>query len=212
MEARLPRYCKTTRWFHWTFALSFLALATTGAVLLLREALALEHGTVLGLVNAHKIIAVVFFSAPWLIAASGDTRRWLADMAEAMRFGRHDLEWLRGQGPALLRGTPLPAQDKLNAGQKLNAIAIAGIAGVMAGSGLHLWGDPGAFIALLLHLGGFIAWIPAFAVHLFMALVNPSTRPALRGMVLGDVSRNWAEHHHGRWVERLDEECGEADG
>jgi cytochrome b subunit of formate dehydrogenase len=40
--------------------------------------------------------------------------------------------------------------------------------------------------------------------HVFMAVLNPSTKHALRGMTLGDVDRAWAEHHHPRWVESLD--------
>ena len=39
------------------------------------------------------------------------------------------------------------------------------------------------------------------AAHIFMAVVNPSTRHALRGMTLGSVDRTWAEHHFPRWVE-----------
>jgi hypothetical protein len=32
-----------------------------------------------------------------------------------------------------------------------------------------------------------------------MAVLNPATRHALRGMTIGDVDRDWAEHHHPRW-------------
>jgi cytochrome b subunit of formate dehydrogenase len=37
-----------------------------------------------------------------------------------------------------------------------------------------------------------------------MAVVNPSTRHALRGMTLGGVNREWARHHHRRWVEEIE--------
>ena len=42
------------------------------------------------------------------------------------------------------------------------------------------------------------------AGHIFMAVVNPSTRHALRGMTLGSVNREWARHHHRRWVEEIE--------
>jgi cytochrome b subunit of formate dehydrogenase len=32
-----------------------------------------------------------------------------------------------------------------------------------------------------------------------MALVNPTTRAALRGMLSGEVDREWARHHYPRW-------------
>jgi hypothetical protein len=40
--------------------------------------------------------------------------------------------------------------------------------------------------------------------HIFMAVVNPSTRHALRGMTLGSVDRECARHHHPRWVEEIE--------
>lgn len=202
---QIERFCKTTRWFHWTFGLTFVALAATGGLLFLREQLELGEETAHGLIEAHKIVAVVFLSAPWLIATSGDTHRWIADLTEILRFARHDLEWLRAQMTPWKR-CELPAQDKLNAGQKLNGLAILAISCVMVVSGLHLWREPGAFVPLALHVSGFLAWIPFFAVHLFMALVNVSTRPALRGMILGTVRLGWARHHHQRWVDSVDRE------
>jgi cytochrome b subunit of formate dehydrogenase len=33
-----------------------------------------------------------------------------------------------------------------------------------------------------------------------MALVNRATRPALRGILTGEVDREWAEKHHPLWT------------
>ncbi|MGH3430135.1 MAG: hypothetical protein ACRDQZ_21620 [Mycobacteriales bacterium] len=54
------------------------------------------------------------------------------------------------------------------------------------------------------HLHGPFAFLTTALIisHIFMAVVNPSTRHALRGMTLGSVNREWAEHHHPRWVRR----------
>ncbi|HZL47991.1 MAG TPA: hypothetical protein VFC30_03145 [Solirubrobacteraceae bacterium] len=37
------------------------------------------------------------------------------------------------------------------------------------------------------------------AGHLYMALVNRATRHALRGMLTGEVDREWARKHYPRW-------------
>jgi formate dehydrogenase subunit gamma len=37
--------------------------------------------------------------------------------------------------------------------------------------------------------------------HLYLALVHPRTRHALRGMTHGDVREDWAREHHPKWVE-----------
>ena len=42
-----------------------------------------------------------------------------------------------------------------------------------------------------------------------MAVINPSTRHALRGMTLGSVERSWAEHHFPRWVDEVDGETSD---
>jgi len=197
---RIERFCKTTRWFHWTFALSFLGLAGTGAALTLREAFGIGPEAADALAEAHEVLAIVLLTAPWLVGASGDTRRWLVDLAEIARFDRLDLEWLRIKATPW-RSRDLPPQHKLNAGQKLNALAILALSVVLTASGVHLWREPAAFVALALHLAAFVAWLPAFGVHLFMVFVYPPTRPALRGMLRGSVSREWARQHHQSWVE-----------
>jgi formate dehydrogenase subunit gamma len=203
------RFCKTTRWFHWCFALSFLALAGTGAALFLREALGLSSDAAQALIDAHKIAAVFFLVAPWLVGLSGDTRRWLGDLGEVLRFGRADRAWLTS-GPrgwlGLHEGVP---QGKLNAGQKTNALVVALVSGASIASGIHLWQQPGAFAALLVHLVGFFAWLPFFAIHFFMAVINPATRASLRAMFDGRVPREWAAHHHARWLEELEREARE---
>jgi len=201
---RVPRFCRTTRWFHWTFALSFLCLASSGTLLLGRAEFRIKATDVALLVEIHKITAIVFLTAPWLIGLSGDRRAWLRDLSETARFSRNDLLWLARQPLAMLGKAEVPAQDKLNAGQKLNALAVASISGAMIVTGLHLWREPGSFLALVVHVSGFLAWIPAFCVHLFMALINPSTRPALRAMIRGDVDREWAAHHHARWLASIE--------
>jgi cytochrome b subunit of formate dehydrogenase len=37
--------------------------------------------------------------------------------------------------------------------------------------------------------------------HLYLALIYPSTRHALRGMTTGSVRRDWAEQHHKKWID-----------
>jgi formate dehydrogenase subunit gamma len=39
------------------------------------------------------------------------------------------------------------------------------------------------------------------AGHLYLALIHPATRHALRGMTVGTVRRDWARAHHRKWIE-----------
>jgi cytochrome b subunit of formate dehydrogenase len=36
--------------------------------------------------------------------------------------------------------------------------------------------------------------------HLYLAVINPSTRHALRGITTGSVSEEWAATHHPKWT------------
>jgi len=41
--------------------------------------------------------------------------------------------------------------------------------------------------------------------HLYLSLIHPQTRHALRGMTRGDVRYEWAERHHAKWIRRENE-------
>jgi formate dehydrogenase subunit gamma len=201
---RLPRFGKTTRWLHWSFAVCFLALATTGGILAARRPLALEGGLVESLGDVHRVFAACLLLVPALVFLSGATGATARDLAQVLRWSRDDLRWLALQPRAVLGRAALPPAGKLNAGQKLNSLIMAGITAGLIGSGALLWTRPGALVPWLIHITLFLVWLPVFAGHLFLALVNPGTRPALRGMLLGEVDRAWAEHHHGAWVREVE--------
>jgi formate dehydrogenase subunit gamma len=197
---RIERFCKTTRWFHWTFVLPFLGLAATGGTLALREQLALADGTTRALVRAHEGVALFWLLAPPLVLLSGQTRRALADLTLPFRLSRDDLRWLALQPLAALGRAELPPAGKLNGGQKMNALLAMAVGCGLAATGIWLWRRPGALLPWLAHLALFAAWLPAFAGHFYLAVLNPGTRHALRAMVVGDVDLDWARHHHPLWV------------
>jgi formate dehydrogenase subunit gamma len=206
-ERQVHRFGKTTRAFHWSFALSFLCLAATGALLVLRRSLGSPPEAGARLLAIHQAAAVCLVVLPAWAALSGRTRELAADLRELLRWSRDDLRWLARKPLSLVRAVTLPPAGKLNAGQKVNGIAMGLLTAGLVASGAWLWREPGALLPLAVHVGCFLAWIPLFAGHLLLALVLPGTRPALRGMVSGRVRREWAAHHHPRWLAEL---AGEA--
>ena len=36
--------------------------------------------------------------------------------------------------------------------------------------------------------------------HLYLAVIHPKTRHALRGMTFGSVREDWAREHHPKWA------------
>jgi formate dehydrogenase subunit gamma len=201
---RVERFCKTTRWFHWSFVGAFLTLAASGAALLLRDELGLAEALSLRLVSLHEGAGLALVALPFVVLLSGRTGETWRDLTEALRWTRDDLRWLALQPAAILGRAALPPAGKLNAGQKLNALATAALAASLVTTGAWLWMRPGALVPWFVHNALFVLWIPAFLGHVFLAVVNPGTRPALRGMVLGSVDREWAVHHHGAWIAALE--------
>jgi cytochrome b subunit of formate dehydrogenase len=94
MSVRIERFCKTTRWFHWSFVSPFLALASSGGLLALHDELALAPATREALVDFHEGAAVALLVLPALVLLSGRTGETLRDFAEALRWSRTDLRWL----------------------------------------------------------------------------------------------------------------------
>ncbi|MBW2314450.1 MAG: cytochrome b/b6 domain-containing protein [Deltaproteobacteria bacterium] len=200
----VERFGKTVRWFHWTFALSFVCLAATGGLLVLRNPLGVRPETAAWLLTVHEAASVFLVVVPTVVVLSGSTREFFGEIALLFRWSRDDLRWLTLQPLSFVKAIELPAAGKLNAGQKVNGIVMGLLTVALLVSGGVLYLRPGALLPLAIHIFCFVVWIPLFIGHLGLALVMPGTRPALRGMVTGRVSREWARHHHPRWIEELE--------
>ena len=37
--------------------------------------------------------------------------------------------------------------------------------------------------------------------HLYLSLIHPTTRHAMRGITTGEVREDWARRHHSKWVD-----------
>ena len=53
---------------------------------------------------------------------------------------------------------------------------------------------------MILHDGLMYVSLLLLVGHLYLALIHPATRHALRGMTLGDVRAEWAARHHSKWT------------
>jgi formate dehydrogenase subunit gamma len=199
---RVQRFTRSERAAHWLVAAAFAVMLFTGGQVP-------HHWTwTTPALDIHVGAAIVLIAGLAGLLAFGN-RRALGTTARQLRSVRaDDRAWLSPQ--RILTRRPAPPVGRFNGGQKMNAIlATLGLAGLYT-TGVYLltFGRP-AFG----HLHGPFAFLTTVLIvgHIFMAVVNPSTRHALRGMTLGSVDREWARHHHPRWVKEIERPEMDAD-
>jgi formate dehydrogenase subunit gamma len=192
----IHRFGRTERALHWVHASGFVAMLATGLVLYLpalSEALARRNLVK----NVHLASALAWAIAVALVLVLGDRRRLAADWREVETIDADDRRWLWGR--------PAP-QGRFNAGQKLNTLVTAAFAILFAVSGFFLWLGERDHRFLFdgtgtVHETLTLVSVGLLAGHLYLAVIHPRTRHALRGITVGDVCEDWAREHHPKWVE-----------
>ena len=188
------RFSRTERAVHWVHASAFFVLLGSGLVLYL-PSLAAAVGRRPLVKDVHLLTALAWAVALLTVFLVGDRRGLRATARELDVFDADDRRWLRG-GPA--------PQGRFNAGQKLNAALAAAFALLFAVSGVLLWlGERDTRFrfdsTIVLHDVVTYLSVALLAGHLYLAVIHPSTRHALRGMTLGTVREDWAREHHAKW-------------
>jgi formate dehydrogenase subunit gamma len=111
-------------------------------------------------------------------------------------------------------GGELPPQGYYNMGQKAFAQAsvLGGAAIALTGLVLLLSGKvlPDSATALIgwavtLHYLAVGLVFAGLLVHIYMAAISPEEKPGFRSMFTGSVPEDYARHHHGLWVQGLEE-------
>ena len=197
---RLLRFTRTERAAHWLVVAAFAAILLSGTQMPHRW-------------DADQPVVDIHVGCAALLVAGLALLLWRADRASLVRTGVQlattepgDAAWLRGVPDRLRSGVPAPPVGRFNAGQKMNARLSALALAVLYATGLALLLVGRGLPQGPLHTLTTVAFVGLLSGHVFMAVLNPGTRHALRGMTLGEVDREWAEHHHPLWVASVDRE------
>ena len=191
----VERFTLTERLLHWVHASAFFVLLGSGLVLYLPSlSTAVARRPLIK--DIHFWTGISWAGAILLISALGNRRALARTIREIDLFDRDDRRFLAGR-------THSP-QGRFNAGQKVNAILTAAFATLFFVSGLLLWyGEQDTRFRLggtvYLHDALMYVSVVVVAGHLYLSLIHPTTRHALRGMILGTVREDWARAHHAKW-------------
>ncbi len=192
---RVHRFGRTERLLHWWIVLLF-GLALLTGVAMGDEA---ESGSLLRL----HIGSVVFIGIGIVVALTfGDAVAILRSAKELFIFDRTDISFLvtTVRHPGHVGHTHW---GKFNIGQKVLAWSLLGSLAAVIVTGINSWsageGASGP------HAAAVVVTLTLLGAHIFMAVINPTTRPALPGMIIGHVRRSWAAEHHPAWLEDHDQ-------
>jgi formate dehydrogenase subunit gamma len=194
--AYVKRFSRTERLAHWIHASAFFVLLGTGLVLYVPRLSAFVARRPL-IKDIHVYAAIAWLLLLTIVVVLGDRGGLRRTLRELDLFDDDDRLWLRHK--------PRP-QGRFNAGQKVHAALVAGFAFLFGVSGFLLWlGERDTRFrwasTILLHDGLMYASLVLLMGHLYLALIYPATRHALRGITLGSVRRDWALEHHRKWIE-----------
>ena len=198
--AWVHRFGLTERFAHWwTVAMVITALVTGLALGDDSEGgpLLTAHWTSVALIGVGYLVALVL----------GDTRSLLRATGRLFLFDRRDGVWVADHVRLSHAGRRQADYGMFNPGQKALAWALTAAVGVVIWTGIQALGAHGEDAAGP-HATAVVVAMVLVGLHVFMAVLNPATNPALRGMVLGRVRRSWAAKHHGGWLSDEDRRRG----
>ena len=224
VDSRILRFHFSERMLHWAIAVPFLICAVSGLILLFGYDLR-SNGNSRNLFSwLHRIggLALIFTPGWSVIKNLRNFRIHLKNVRIAAKWTANDLKWVALAGPAALsRKYKLPDQHKFNAAEKINFIVGFITYPLFIATGVLLLLPGTHFLAWILHAGMALLVVPLIIGHIFMAVVNPSTRPGLSGMFSGYVDREWAKHHYRIWYQETyggeeapapDQDCADESG
>jgi formate dehydrogenase subunit gamma len=194
MTRYVNRFSRTERVLHWVNALGFFTLLVSGLVLYLPSLSVLVARRPL-VKDIHFWSGIGWICALVAVVVAGNRRRLLETAPELDLFDADDLRFLTG------RHAP---QGRFNAGQKVNAMLTAAFTVLFFASGLLLWlGERDTRFrfasTVILHDGLMYVSLGLLVGHLYLAMIHPATRHALRGITVGTVREDWAARHHAKW-------------
>lgn len=217
-QHEVEKFKPRSRWLHWVVVMAAFTLAITGLFLYVPQMGAAAQDGYTRII--HRVAAVVFVGAPvlyFLVAPKVS----LSFLKKVFSWGKDDLEWLEAAPDYYFGGeeSKMPPQPEMNTGQKLFAlVSVVCFVGFLV-TGILMWVfkgsiSPGGFEAsVFLHDVFFIVGGAMLLLHIYLGAIHPRMSEALRSMITGKVSAEYAKSHHGKWYAEVagEEEAAEQD-
>ncbi|NPV89853.1 MAG: formate dehydrogenase [Firmicutes bacterium] len=208
---RVERFSFWARFAHWGHTISFVILLITGLMLFSNTIFGWIGPAFLGANNAgtvHRIFAVVFALVP-LIALIKNPKGFIGWWKDVFSFGINDIKFLM-VFPLEFFGFPvkIPPQTQFNGGEKMNSVVTTGSCVLLGITGVIMWIPEYFPVGLvqwmpMLHDVGMILATTMVCMHSYLGSFHPGSGESFWGMWKGTVRKDWAAHHHAKWLEKI---------
>ncbi|VVB89583.1 Prokaryotic cytochrome b561 [uncultured archaeon] len=193
---KILRFDFTARVFHWSHAMIFIWLLTTGIQLFLTSK-SLLGNPLIRIIHIYASLPFVLLPVIIYISGSASLRN---DVKELISWSRGDVRWFID----FLRMKGTFAAGKFNGGQKANFMASLIVVIGLLLSGSVVWMKSMFsvnFVEASFLIHDFFAVISILLVsgHIISSLYYSES---LYGIVYGYVNAEWAEKHYPEWSEQ----------
>lgn len=195
--ARVLRFTASERAFHWLVAVAFFVMLITGVLMGNPRSF---HNVVY---TVHVASAGVLVVGLAVIVLHGNRRALSRTRRELSTLDALHRDWLAHVPAAVFKHSPETPAGRFNAGQKVNFMLVTALFAALFVSGIGLIITGSHQVNPVFKPAHVVAALTAVVLvvgHLYMALINPSTRPALRGMISDTVDADWVRRNHTRSV------------
>ncbi len=191
--------------YHAIQASLYLVLFNTGGALLFQRLFEIEKIDSAKLSNIHRFVGILLISfillTIFLSLFFKNMRPLWATFQEAFKWRFIDIVWFVKMPLNFINPkVDVPASARFNPGQRIHLLVILSLIFVSGSTGLTMIYRPGAIGPWIAHASCIAPAIFFLGIHTFLALINPGTRKALKGIITGFVSRDYAEEHHPLWL------------
>lgn len=182
----------------------YLILFISGLILLFQRIFETEKIDLSLLSDMHRLgglVLVGVITQTVIISIFSENFRSLwKTLFQSFKWSFNDFIWLIKM-PFHVFNTKisLPPSDRLNPGQKLHLLTIFFLLIIFSVTGLLIILRPGLIGLWVIHSICFVPALLFLLLHMFLSLINPHTRKALKGMVTGFVPVKYANEHHPLW-------------
>ena len=195
--------------YHTIQLVLYLILFVSGGMVLLQRLFEIEIVDLAVPAKIHRVtgfVLIAFIVQIIVISIFSKNFRPLWEtFLDAFKWLYSDIIWLiKMLSHTFDSRVKLPPSGRFNPGQKLHLLVIYLLLLVYASTGLIMMFVPGSLVPWVVHAICFAPSVLFLAIHLFLSIINPPTRKAIKGIVTGYVPLDYAREHHALWQKSED--------